>query len=130
MAESVFEKIVKGELPAYKVWENENFMAFLSINPLVEGHTLVIPKDNWSDYLFDIEDQKYQQLMLVAKEVAGKVERGIDCERVLMWVEGFEVPHVHIHLLPGKQGHGLRHSDFVKLTPEEFQAIQQKIIEA
>jgi len=129
MSESVFEKIAKRELPAYVVWEDDMFIAFLSINPLAKGHTLVVPKENWGDYLFDLDNDKYQKLMLVSKNVAALIKEKLSCERVLMWVEGFEVPHVHVHLIPGRTDYGMRNAEFQKFTSEEFEAIRREISE-
>jgi histidine triad (HIT) family protein len=96
---SIFTRIVKGEIPAYKVAEDENFLAFLDVNPLVNGHTLVIPKKE-IDYLFDLQEEEYLALMAFAKKVAAGVRRAIPCIRVGVAVIGLEVPHAHIHLIP------------------------------
>ncbi|MBL0343485.1 MAG: HIT family protein [Bacteroidetes bacterium] len=96
---TIFSKIVKGEIQAYKVAENEKFLAFLDINPLVKGHTLVIPKTE-EDYIFDINDSEYLELMLFAKKVASGVRRAVPCLRIGVAVIGLEVPHAHIHLIP------------------------------
>ena len=98
---SIFTKIVKGELPAYKIAENEKFLAFLDINPLAEGHTLVIPKQE-IDYLFDLDDELLAQMMLFSKKIAKALDKAIECKRVGMLVVGTEVPHAHIHLIPFK----------------------------
>ena len=95
----IFSKIVAGEIPCYKIAESEMFLAFLDINPLVEGHTLVIPKME-VDYLFDIEDEMYLGLMAFAKRVAAAVKAVVPCKRVGVAVIGLEVPHAHIHLVP------------------------------
>lgn len=96
---SIFSKIVSNEIPSYKVYENENFLAFLDINPLKKGHTLVIPKIE-VDYIFDLESKKYQELWNFAKLVANGMKRVIKCERISIVVMGLEVPHAHIHLIP------------------------------
>jgi len=96
---SIFTKIVEGEIPCYKIAENDKFLAFLDVNPLVEGHTLVIPKKE-VDYIFDIEDSLLQEMMLFAKGVAKKIENVIPCNRIGVTVIGLEVPHAHIHLIP------------------------------
>ena len=96
---SVFSKIVSNEIPSYKVYENENFLAFLDINPLKKGHTLVIPKIE-VDYIFDLESKEYQELWNFAKLVANGMKRVIKCERISIVVMGLEVPHAHIHLIP------------------------------
>ena len=124
---SIFEKIAEGELPSYKVWEDDKYMAFLSIGPVVEGHTLVIPKKNLADYLFDMENVDYLELMQASKKVAKVLKEKIECDRVGVWVEGFEVPHVHIHLLPMKKGFKMADATPGTATPEEFEAVLAKI---
>ena len=96
---SIFSKIVRNEIPSYKVYENENFLAFLDINPLKKGHTLVIPKIE-VDYIFDLKSKEYQELWNFAKLVAKGMKRVIKCERISVVVMGLEVPHAHIHLIP------------------------------
>ena len=96
---SIFSKIVRNEIPSYKVYENENFLAFLDINPLKKGHTLVIPKIE-VDYIFDLKSKEYQELWNFAKLVAKGMKRVIECERISIVVMGLEVPHAHIHLIP------------------------------
>ncbi len=96
---SIFAKIINGELPAYKVAENEKFLAFLDISPIAKGHTLVIPKTE-VDYMFNIEDELLAEMWLFAKKVALKIENAIPCQRVGVAVIGLEVPHAHIHLVP------------------------------
>jgi histidine triad (HIT) family protein len=96
---SIFSRIVAGEIPCHKVWEDQQHLAFLDINPWVEGHTLVIPKVE-HDYLFDMSDDAYARLHLAAKKVANLLKDKLGCKRVCTMVIGYEVPHVHIHLLP------------------------------
>jgi histidine triad (HIT) family protein len=96
---SVFSKIVNGEIPCYKIAENEAFLAFLDITPLRKGHTLVIPKKE-TDYIFDIDDQQLAEFIQLAKVVANKIKAAIPCKKVGMTVIGLEVPHAHIHLIP------------------------------
>lgn len=96
---TLFERIVSGELPCHKVWEDEHHLAFLDIQPRVEGHTLVIPKVA-EDYLFDLDEASHAALWSAAREVATKLKAEFGCERVCVWVVGYEVPHAHIHLLP------------------------------
>lgn len=96
---SIFSKIVSGEIPAHKIAENDDFLAFLDIMPLKEGHTLVIPKKE-TDYIFDIEDQMLADMMVFAKEVAAKIKKAMPCKRIGVSVIGLEVPHAHIHLIP------------------------------
>jgi len=125
--ESIFSKIVKGEIPSYKIAEDENYFAFLDIRPLAAGHTLVIPKKE-IDYLFDIEDELYQGLFLFAKKVAGAMRKVIPCERIGVAVIGLEVRHAHIHLVPINSIYDI---DFKKpkltFSPEEFEEIAGKI---
>jgi len=96
---TIFTKIVQGEIPCYQIAEDEHFLAFLDVNPLVKGHTLVIPKKE-QDYLFDIEDDEYLNLQLFAKKVAVQLKSKIQCKRIGVAVIGLEVPHAHIHLIP------------------------------
>jgi histidine triad (HIT) family protein len=96
---TIFTKIVQGEIPCYQIAEDEHFLAFLDVNPLVKGHTLVIPKKE-QDYLFDIEDEAYLNLQLFAKKVAVQLKSKIQCKRIGVAVIGLEVPHAHIHLIP------------------------------
>lgn len=96
---SIFTKIVKGEIPSYKVAENEHFFAFLDIHPLAKGHTLVIPKEE-IDYIFSIDDEMFKELWSFAKKVAKGIEEVVACERVGIAVLGLDVPHAHIHLIP------------------------------
>ena len=96
---SIFTKIINGEIPSYKVAENDEFFAFLDINPLVKGHVLVIPKKE-IDYIFDIDNELYSRFFVFAKELAKAIEKVISCERIGISVVGLEVPHAHIHLIP------------------------------
>jgi len=124
---SIFTRIVKGEIPCYKVAENDRFLAFLDINPLAVGHTLVIPKKE-KDYIFDIDDAQYQELFLFAKKVALAVENVIPCQRIGIAVIGLEVPHAHIHLVPLQTVYDI---DFnkpkLKISQEEFELVAHKI---
>jgi histidine triad (HIT) family protein len=96
---SIFTRIVKGEIPCYKIAENDNFLAFLDVFPLVKGHTLVIPKKE-TDYIFDIEDKDLGDMLVFSKKVANAIEKAISCKRIGVSVIGLEVPHAHIHLIP------------------------------
>lgn len=127
---SIFTKIVQGEIPAHKVAETERYLAFLDVNPLVEGHVLVIPKKE-VDYLFDLDDESYAELMLFAKIVAAGVKKAIPCKRVGVAVIGLEVPHVHVHLVPLNQMNDINFSR-AKLHPsgEELAATASKIRES
>ena len=124
---SIFSRIIAGEIPSYKVAEDENYYAFLDINPLTEGHTLVVPKKE-VDYLFDLDDSTLAGMILFAKKVARKIEKEIDCKRVAVVVLGLEVPHAHIHLIPIQSEEDVDfHREKLRLSPEEFQAIAQKL---
>lgn len=125
---SVFTKIIHGELPSYKIAENEKFYAFLDINPLKEGHTLVIPKQE-IDYFFDINDDLLQEYMLFSKSVAKAIEKSIPCLRVGLTVIGLEVPHAHIHLIPIKNISDMSfNSPKLKITSDRMLEIQELII--
>ena len=124
---SIFSKIIAGEIPSYKIAENENCFAFLDINPLAKGHTLVIPKKE-VDYLFDLEDELYGELFQFSKKIAAAIEATLPCERIGVAVIGLEVPHAHIHLCPINNIHDLDFSKpRVKMTPEEFKELAAKI---
>lgn len=124
---TIFTRIVKGEIPSYKVAENDKFYAFLDINPLAQGHTLVIPKEE-TDYIFDIDDSQYQELFLFAKRVALAIKKAIPCKRVGVAVLGMEVPHAHIHLVPlQSEGDMDFRKEKLTLSPEEFKEIAEKI---
>jgi histidine triad (HIT) family protein len=127
---SIFSKIISGEIPAYKVAETNEFLAFLDINPLAEGHVLVIPKKE-VDYLFDLDDETYMGLQMFAKIVATGIKSAIPCKKVGVAVIGLEVPHAHIHLIPMNKVDDLNFSR-PKLNPtkEELAATSQKIIGA
>lgn len=123
---SIFTRIINGEIPCYKVAEDENYFAFLDISPLAKGHTLVVPKQE-TDYLFDLDDSLYTGLNLFAKRVALAIDKAVPCKRVGVAVIGLEVPHAHIHLIP-------LHNDAInfsnpklKLEKEEFEAIAAAI---
>jgi histidine triad (HIT) family protein len=127
---SIFTKIVKGEIPAFKVAENDRFLAFLDIFPLQKGHTLVIPKKE-TDYIFDIDDNDLAELMLFAKQVAKKIEKVIPCNRIGITVIGLEVPHAHIHLIPIYAEKDMNFSNKkLKLEKEVFEKIAKSIRQA
>ena len=124
---SIFTKIVNGEIPAYKVAEDDDFLAFLDISPVAKGHTLVISKKE-VDYLFDLDDKLYAGIQLFAKKVAVGLKKAIPCEKVGVLVMGLEVPHAHIHLVPMQyEADLLNFSKKKKFTPEEFQEIAETI---
>lgn len=125
---SVFSKIVSGEIPAYKIAEDENFLAFLDVMPLAKGHTLVIPKQE-VDLIFDLDSESFKNLWAFAQKVAKKVGDAIPCIRVGVAVVGLEVPHAHIHLVPLNSMADLNFSnDRLQLSAEEYQEIQNAII--
>jgi len=124
---TIFTRIISGEIPCYKVAESENFLAFLDINPLAEGHTLVIPKKE-VDYIFDLDDELYSGLNLFAKKVAKAIGKSVKCAKVGVAVIGLEVPHAHIHLVPLKNIGDLNFANpKLKFTPEEFKGIAESI---
>ena len=124
---SIFTKIVNSEIPAYKVAEDANYLAFLDIFPVAKGHTLVIPKKE-VDYLFDLDNETYSGLQLFAKKVAEGLKKAITCEKVGVLVLGLEVPHAHIHLVPMQnEVDVLNFSNKKKFTPEEFEEIRKII---
>ncbi len=124
---TIFSKIVKGEIPSYKIAEDERFYAFLDINPLAEGHTLVIPKKE-VDYIYDLDDETLADLTLFSKRVAKAIEKVIPCKRVGIAVLGLEVPHAHIHLVPLNKESDINFlGPKLKLTPERFKEISDKI---
>ena len=127
---SIFSKIVNGEISAYKIAEDENFLAFLDVMPLVKGHALVIPKKE-VDLIFDLESEAYKNLWSFAQKVAKKLKKAVPCVRVGVAVVGLEVPHAHIHLVPLNSVADLNFSnERLKLSPEEYQEIQNAIINA
>jgi histidine triad (HIT) family protein len=126
---TIFTKIINGEIPCYKIAENDEFLAFLDIRPRQEGHTLVIPKKE-IDYIFDIEDDMLARMITFAKKTALAVEAVIECERIGIMVVGLEVPHAHIHLIPMKTEADLFNRKGVKLTADELSAIAARIREA
>ena len=124
---TIFSKIIAGEIPSYKVAEDDRFYAFLDINPVAKGHTLVVPKQE-TDYLFDLDNQTLSDLILFAKRVARAQEKAIDCQRIGVTVIGLEVPHAHIHLLPITQESDMNFNQPKKsFTPDEFRAIAEAI---
>lgn len=128
---TIFTKIAKGEIPSYKVAENDDFYAFLDINPLAEGHTLVIPKNVEDDYIFHLDDRTYLGLCAFAKKVAQAIGKAIPCKRVGVAVLGMEVPHTHIHLVPLNSESDLDfRKEKLKLEPERFKSIASSIAEA
>lgn len=127
---TIFSRIIKGEIPSYKIAEDEKFYAFLDISPRVKGHTLVVPKLE-VDYIFDIEDDLLADMIVFSKKVAKAIKAAVPCERIGVMVLGLEVPHAHIHLLPLQSENDMNLSNpKLTLTDEEFAEIAEKISEA
>lgn len=127
---TIFSKIIAGEIPSYKVAENDKFFAFLDINPLVKGHTLVVPKQE-VDYIFDLEDKDLAEMHVFAKSVAKAIEKAVPYKRVGLAVMGLEVPHAHIHLIPiNKESDMVISNPKLKLANEEFVEIAAAINKA
>jgi histidine triad (HIT) family protein len=125
---TIFTKIAKGEIPSYKVAENDEFYAFLDIAPMAKGHTLVIPKNVEDDYIFNLDEATYMGLCAFARKVALAVKAAVPCKRVGVAVLGMEVPHTHIHLVPLQtEGDMDFRKSKLELSSEEFQAIAQSI---
>ena len=123
---SIFTKIIEGEIPCYKVAEDDNYIAFLDINPNAKGHTLVVPKKE-ENKLFDLSKEEYLSLMDFSFKVAKGLEKAVSCKRVCMSVIGLEVPHVHVHLVPTNQMADMQFSEKVKLTNDEFVVLAASI---
>lgn len=118
---TIFTRIAKGEIPSYKCAESEDYYAFLDINPMVQGHTLVIPKNVEDDYIFNLDDDTYAGLCAFAKKVAVALKNAVSCKRVGVAVLGMEVPHTHIHLVPLQKESDMAFGKHVSLTPEQMQ---------
>jgi len=126
---TIFSKIVKGEIPCYKIAEDERFFAFMDINPVAKGHTLVIPKRE-VDYIFALDDNEIAEMMVFAKKVAKAIEKAVPCKRVGVAVIGLEVPHAHIHLIPiNQEGDMDFKKEHVHMSEEEFREVQKRIVE-
>lgn len=126
---TIFSRIVKGEIPCYKIAEDEHFFAFMDINPVAKGHTLVIPKRE-VDYIFALDDNEIADMMVFAKKVAKAIEKAVPCKRIGVAVIGLEVPHAHIHLIPiNQEGDMDFKKEHVHMTEEEFKEIQKRIVE-
>ena len=123
---SIFTKIVNGEIPAYKIAEDENYLAFLDVNPNAKGHTLCIPKQE-IDKIFDIDDELYLGLMKFSKKIAIALKKTVPCKRVGIAVVGLEVPHAHVHLIPLNEMDEMRFLNKVSLSKEEFEALAKSI---
>ena len=123
---SIFTKIIKGEIPCHKIAEDDNFLAFLDVNPNAKGHTLCVPKQE-IDKIFDIEDELYVGLMKFSKKIAIALEKTVPCKRIGMAVIGLEVPHAHVHLIPLNEMGEMTFKHKVSLTKEEFEALAKCI---
>ena len=123
---SIFTKIIKGEIPCYKIAEDDNFLAFLDVNPNAEGHTLCVPKQE-IDKIFDLEDDLYIGLMEFSKKIAIALEKTVPCKRIGMAVIGLDVPHAHVHLIPLNEMDEMRFKNKVSITKEEFEALAKQI---
>ena len=123
---SIFTKIINGEIPCYKITENDNFIAFLDVNPNAKGHTLVVPKKEVNK-LFDLDKDTYNELMSFSREIAIALEKAIPCKRIGMSVIGLEVPHVHVHLIPLQAMEDIQFNKKEKISAEEMQKIANTI---
>ena len=125
---TIFTKIVNGEIPSYKIFENEHFYSFLDISPMTKGHTLLIPKKE-VDYLFDIDDAILSEMIVLSKKIAKAIEKAVECTRVGIMVVGLEVPHAHIHLIPIQNEGDMNLSNKrMQFTKEEFEKIAEDIV--
>lgn len=124
---SIFTRIINGEIPCYKITENEHCIAFLDIQPVSKGHTLIVPKEE-VDYLFDLPDETYTELHLFAKKVAFALRKAVPCERICTAVIGMEVPHAHIHLIPANSIHDVNFTNpRLKFSPDEYNHILKTV---
>lgn len=123
---SIFTKIVNGEIPCYKIAEDENYLAFLDVNPNAKGHTLCIPKEEINK-IFDMEEEHYLGLMKFSRKIAKALEKTVECKRIGVAVVGLEVPHTHVHLIPLQDMDDMRFQRKVSFTKEEFEALAEAI---
>ena len=124
---TIFTRIIQGEIPSYKIAEDDRFLAFLDINPLRAGHTLVVPKQE-TDYIFDLDDEQLAEMMVFSKKVAAAIREAIPCNRIGIAVLGLEIPHAHIHLVPMDSMEDINfRNPKLKFTPEQFKNIAEEI---
>ena len=123
---SIFSKIISGEIPSYKIYEDESFLAFLDINPNAVGHTLCIPKKE-IDQIFDMDDKTLSELIIFSKKIANAIKKAVVCERVGMSVIGLEVPHVHVHLIPINNMNDMSFDSKINMTDSQFTETMNKI---
>ena len=123
---SIFSKIISGEIPSYKIFENEKFLAFLDINPNTLGHTLCIPKEE-IDQIFDLDDKTLSELIIFSKKIANAIKKAVVCERVGVSVIGLEVPHVHVHLIPINNMDDMSFDSKINMTENQFIETMNKI---
>jgi len=123
---TIFTKIIEGAIPAYKIAEDDNYLAFLDVNPNAKGHTLCIPKQEVNK-LFDMDEQSYTGLMQFSRKIAIALEKAVSCKRIGMAVVGLEVPHAHVHLIPLNEMDEMRFQNKVKLEKEEFENLVEQI---
>jgi len=123
---SIFSKIISGEIPSYKIFENEKFLAFLDINPNTLGHTLCIPKEE-TDQIFDLDDKTLSELIIFSKKIANAIKKAVVCERVGVSVIGLEVPHVHVHLIPINNMDDMSFDSKINMTENQFIETMNKI---
>lgn len=126
MEDCLFCKIIKGEIPSYKIWEDENFFAFLDINPINPGHTILVPKKHL-DYIFDLEEPLYSEIFKTAKKLSEPLKKATGAKRVALAIEGFVISHIHIHLVPVNKVNDLDPNKARKANPEELLKIADKI---
>ncbi len=127
MTDCIFCKIIKKEIPHHKIWEDDNYIAFLDNSPIAPGHTLVMPKKH-SDYIFDLKNDEYIELMLTSKEVANILKEKLSSKRICVIVEGFAVPHVHIHLVPTNKPSDFDQKNAKPASKEELERVTEKIL--
>ncbi len=126
MEDCLFCKIIKGEIPSYKIWEDENFFAFLDINPINPGHTILVPKKHL-DYIFYLEEPLYSEIFRTAKKLSESLKKATGAKRVALAIEGFVIPHIHIHLVPVNKVNDLDPNRAKKASPEELLTIVEKV---